>query len=269
MSWNRMGVAFSMTARELVRNRIGVALLFILPTLFYTLIVITTSGARNVPFELASTKDGLIMASARSEALVFMGLVATAFLSAFLALVLMQKHLQSTRRLVLCGYTAVEIVVARLTVLVVSILLIAGYVGALGRLFFAPLHAAKVVLGFVLVGFVYGCYGLLMGVVWRRELESIIAIILLVNIDVGWLQNPIFYATSIRKSFPKYLPAWFPTQVSMIGAFRDHDVGMLALWSLVYGAAFLLAALWIFHLRMRLHRDKTKPRAARTAITST
>jgi hypothetical protein len=255
MSWSRVRVAFAMTAKELVRNRIGVALLFILPTLFYTLIVITT-GERNVPFELASTKAGIIVASARSEALVFMGLVATAFLSAFLALVLMQKHLQSTRRLVLCGFTAFEIVVARLSVLIVSIVSIAGYVGALGRLFFSPLHPTKVILGFALVGFVYGCYGLLMGVLWRRELESIIAIILLVNIDVGWLQNPIFYTTSVRKSFPKYLPAWFPTQVSMVGAFRDDSVGMLAVWGVLYGAAFLLAALWIFHLRMRLHEAR-------------
>jgi hypothetical protein len=254
VNWNRVRVASAMTARELVRNRIGVALLFILPTLFYTLIVITT-GERNVPFELASTGEGLIIASARSEALVFMGLVATAFLSAFLALVLMQKHLQSTRRLVLCGYSAVEIVAARLSVLVVSIALIAGYVGAIGRFFFSPLHPWKVVLGFALVGFVYSCYGLLMGVLWRRELESIIAIILLVNIDVGWLQNPIFYSTSVRKSFPKYLPAWFPTQVSMVGAFTNHQIGMLAVWSLLYGSAFLLVALWIFHIRMRLHRD--------------
>ena len=76
-----------MAAGGLLGKPIGVALLFLLPTVFYTLMVITT-GERKVPFELASTGAGLIVASARAEALVFMGLVATAFLSAFLALVL-------------------------------------------------------------------------------------------------------------------------------------------------------------------------------------
>jgi type VI protein secretion system component VasF len=41
----------------------------------------------------------------------------------------------------------------------------------------------------------------------------------------------------------------------MVGAFTNHQIGMLAVWSLLYGSAFLLVALWIFHIRMRLHRD--------------
>ncbi len=102
------------------------------------------------------------------------------------------------------------------------------------------------VLGFILIGYVYGCYGLLVGAVFRSELEGILLIVLLTNIDVGWLQNPIFYSEAQNKAIIRWLPAFFPSQSSMISAFTDHSIWKSVLLSICYGSIFLIAALLVF-----------------------
>ena len=113
----------------------------------------------------------------------------------------------------------------------------------------------------MLVGYVYGCYGLLIGAVWRRELESIFTVILLTNIDVGWLQNPLFYTEAENKSFVRWLPAYWPSQAAMVGAFTDHGVGMAIVGALAYGTFFVLIAIIVFWRQLGVapsHSDRTK-----------
>ena len=102
----------------------------------------------------------------------------------------------------------------------------------------------------MLVGLVYGCYGLLVGTLVKRELEGILLVALLVNLDVGWLQNPLFYAGANNKQIIRYLPAYFPSQAAMVSAFSDHAIGGPLYGALIYAGIFLLLALVVFHLRM-------------------
>jgi len=105
--------------------------------------------------------------------------------------------------------------------------------------------------GLLLGGWVYGCYGLLVGSLFRRELEGILFVVLLAVIDVGWLQNPIYYEEAQNQAVIRSLPAYFPAQVSMAAAFTDHAVLRPMLGALAYGAGLLLAALGIHRWRVR------------------
>ena len=108
-----------------------------------------------------------------------------------------------------------------------------------------------VITGFILVGFVYGSYGLLVGSLLRGELEGILLITLLANIDIGWLQNPIFYAGALNKGLIRGLPAFFPSQLSNIAAFSEYGLSRAIAGSIFYGMVLLVLAMFIFWLRMR------------------
>lgn len=254
MRVNYIQTGWIMTVKELVRRRIVVVLFFLIPSLFYIITNLTTPQ-HPIVFKLASLSEEIVIrVSQLEEALVFMGLAATGLLGSFLALSLIQKNTRVNRRLVICGFQSSEIAVAKLAVLLGVIVIVGSYVAVLLLVFFQPRHLINLVLGFWLVGYVYGCYGLLIGSIFKRELEGILLIVLLTNIDVGWLQNPLFYAEAQNKIIIRYLPAFFPSQVSMVSAFSDYSILKPVLGSLVYGSIFVLVALIIFGLKMRISR---------------
>lgn len=247
---------WQMSNRELLRSRIALILLFVVPTLFFGIVALTTTD-RLVGFRLAALDDEpLIQVGERRQALIFMGLAAVGLLTSFLALNLMQRGAAANRRLVLAGYRPAELILAKLLTLGVVVLLVAAYVAVLLRLFFAPTHFVLMLVGLALGGYVYGCYGLLVGTLVRRELEGILLIVLLANIDVGWLQNPLFYAEAQNKGIIRALPAFFPSQASMIAAFTDYSVLVPLAGSLLYGSALLLLATGVYWWTMRLSTDR-------------
>jgi hypothetical protein len=260
-SLRRFGTALTLTAQELARNRVAVLMLFIIPTLFYTLVAVTTRTAK-IAFRLASVPGSpFVQVSERSSSLIFIGTAAVGLLTAFLALGLIQKNIESNRRLVLCGYRPVELIAAKFAVLLVVTAIIGAFVAELLPLFFAPERLVLVISGFALAGFVYGCYGLLVGAVFRRELEGVLFVSLLANIDAGWLQNPVYYAGAQNQVIIRLLPAYYPSQLSMTAAFTHHGVGRAVAGSLLYGGTFLAAALVVHFLRMRVRRPGKRGRS--------
>lgn len=252
LSYLRVGVA--MTARELLRSRFVLILLLLIPSLFYTIVALTTTE-RLIVFKLAAiSESSLIEVSERSESLIFIGTAVVGLLSSYLALGLIQKQSDVNRRLVLCGYRPSELIACKLAVMLGVILFVGTYVGGLLPIFFRPERLALAVLGFVLAGFVYGSYGLLVGAFLRRELEGILFIVLLANIDAGWLQNPVYYAGAQNRFIIRALPAFYPSQLSMIGAFTRGAVTRPVGASLTYGLVLLLVALAIYFVRMRVRR---------------
>jgi hypothetical protein len=252
LSYLRVGMA--MTARELLRSRLVLTLLLVIPSLFYSLVALTTTD-RLIPFKLAAISEkSFVEVSERSESLIFIGNAVTGLLASFLALGMIQKQSEVNRRLVLCGYRPGELIVSKLGVLLGVMVVVGIYVGGLLPIFFRPERFAPTVLGFVLAGFVYGCYGLLVGALFRRELEGILFIVLLANIDAGWLQNPVYYAGAQNQFIIRALPAFYPSQLSMIGAFTRGAVTRPLVAGLIYGLMLLLAALAVYFVRMRVRR---------------
>ena len=92
-----------MTVRELLRNRVVLIMLFVIPSVFYTLVALTTPD-RPIAFKLASvSEDTFVSVSQKSESLIFIGLAAVGFLTSFVAMTLSRRDVDVNRRLVVCG----------------------------------------------------------------------------------------------------------------------------------------------------------------------
>ena len=251
---DRILISVGMSARMLLRRRIVILLLAVIPAVFLGVVQMTSSD-RPLPFRLASLREEpMISVSEEGINFVFFAVASVGFLVSFLALNLIQKNKRAARRLILCGYSPAEILLAKLITLLTATLLIAAYVGLLTNFLYEVKHLGGFILGLVCIGFVYGCYGLLAGSLIKGELEGILIIVLLVNIDVGWLQNPLFYEGSQNQELIRYLPAYFPSQASVISAFTDYSGNTALTYAFLYGAVFLLLSLLIYYKTMKPRR---------------
>ena len=254
-----VATAAAMTARELARKRLVLVLALFVPAVLFAVAYATESN-QLVPVLLAAAPERARSIEELDLSLLFISIVATGLISAFFAASLIQRQLDANRRLVLCGFRASELIAARLAVLLGIIVFTALYTW-LGlalftslELFARPQFPAGVLLGITAGAFVYGCYGLLVGTLFRRELEAIFAIVVLINIDAGWLQNPIYYQNARSKWLIEALPAYYPSQIAFLSAFTSEHIGRLVAYALAYGGFFLLAALVLYAGRMRVTR---------------
>jgi hypothetical protein len=273
----RVAVAARLLLLDLARRRVALVILFVVPALF-DVVVLATSGKRDVEVTIATLVEegavihvsgtaedpmdpGLLdngsrLLEERALSLVFLGTAAVCFLACFLAFNLVHKRIEADARLVLAGLPAHELLLAKLLVLVALVLLLGAYETAAICPWVTPKHVFRLASGFALGGIVYGCLGLLVGAIAKHELEGIFGIVLLTNIDVGWLQNPVYYSTSEQRGFIAGLPGHYPTQLAITGAFSDALPAGTVSRSLAYGAAALLLALVAFGVRIRPARRR-------------
>jgi hypothetical protein len=248
----RILTALKLACLEIVRNRTAVLLILILPGLFETLIYITTP-TRVVSFDLPSLgPDASIDVPASAEAFIFMGVIAVAFIAGFVGLTLMQRSFHAQRRLVLSGFPIYQLFLSRLLTLLLLIVLVSIYTGCIVEAITHSSRFVGIVIGLALTGAVYGAYGLLIGALWKHSLESVLSIVLLTNIDVAWLQNPIFYTEATNRALIHYLPGYFPSQVAMVAAFTDGSVANAALGAGLYFLGLLLTAGLLAYRKLRV-----------------
>jgi hypothetical protein len=239
---------------EIMRNRMVLLLLIVLPALFYSIAWITLSGDRII-FILGSVKTKPVVPVVQEQlGLIFIGLAATGLIASFLALTLMQRNPLAKKRLVLCGYRPIELSAAIILVVLITMVIVSLYISLMALLFMRPAHLMGVIWGYILCGYVYGSYGLLIGALLKGELEGILLIVLLTNLDVAWLQNPIYYSGAQTKEVIEWLPAFFPSQTTMIAAFTDFSALGPGLAGFLYGTVLLLIAFFIFWYRIKLSK---------------
>ncbi len=88
---------------------------------------------------------------------------------------------------------------------------------------------------------------------FRGQLEGVLFIVLLANIDAGWLQNPVYYTAAQNTELIRRLPAFYPSQIAMVSAFAEEFSVMRPLMgSLAYGTAFAGLALVCFAKKMEI-----------------
>lgn len=172
MRGSHVYISFILVTKAMLRKRIIPILLVVIPAAFFIVIYLTTN--QNVfPFRLASiTKEVFLMVNARNISLVFFAIASTGFLTSFLALTLIQRNVAVNRRLIVCGYQPFDLFLSHLLVLLLLTVLISVYIAFSLTIFFEPLHLFNVFIGLVLAGWVYGCYGFLIGSLISGELEG-------------------------------------------------------------------------------------------------
>lgn len=232
------------TVKSLLRKRIFPVLMLVIPAVFF---VITDYTTTNMFFslKLASLPHVVVDVTLKQVALLYISLTVTGLLSAFTSMVLIQNQKSEHKRLVICGYKPSEILISKYILMMILIVIVSVYISGVTLFYFTPQHFAAVTFGFMLIGFVYGSYGVLIGSIFNGELEGVLFIVLISNLDISWLQNPVFYAAAPHKVFIRALPAFYPSQVSVVSAFSNESITKSILCSVLYGLVFLAVALLI------------------------
>lgn len=254
MKIERISTGLKMILLMLFRRRIILIALLVIPIVFLTIVELT-APSRIIPFRLASLDISVFIRRRLHDiALVFFAVTSSGFLVSLLSLNLMQIETDVNRRLILCGYHPFELLGANLLAMLLIILAVAIYVGSLVSCFLDISHYLYFVYGLMLIGFVYGCYGMLIGSLIKEKLEGVFFIVLLANIDAGWLQNPMYFAEAHNKVIIRYLPAYFPSQSAVIAALTDYSAIHARLMSLLWGSCLLLFVLLIFYTKMKIRK---------------
>jgi hypothetical protein len=254
MNTIRILTGLTMILKMLLRRRIVLIALALIPIVFLSVVHMTASP-KIIPFRLASLDENIfIEESQKVISMVFFSCTATGFLVSFLALNLIQIDNDVNKRLIICGSHPFELLLSNLFSLIIMTFSIALYIGLLIRLFVSLDHLLLYILGLTLMGFVYGCYGLAVGTLIRGKLEGVFFIVMLANIDAGWLQNPMYYAEAQNNVIIRYLPAYFPSQSAIIAAFTDYSGAGVRFSALIYGAGFLIVSLLVFYNKMRIKK---------------
>ena len=253
MRWRLIIISLLMHFRMLFRRKIVLILLAGIPCLFIFMVHLTSSS-KDVVFQLGiASKKTLITTPEINIALVFVTMATIGFLSAFLSLSLVQQNKHINRRLVISGYHPSEVILSVTIVIILMIFLLVVYIGLIIWFLFQPMHPFNMMLGFFLTGLVYGGYGMMVASLVKRELEGTLLVVLLANIDAGWLQNPIFFSEARNKLIIKALPAYSPSQVSIASAFTDVSIQSSLVDCVLYLIAFTGVAVIIFYYRMRIN----------------
>jgi hypothetical protein len=259
MRTKRVTYYLALLFKETFRNRITLLLLFLIPAVFYLIAVYTTSEIPILIRIASAPKEAVIMMKPKNLGLIYIGLAAAGFITSFIALNLMQRNTLAKKRQILCGYSTFELSLAQFIFIISVVLVLGFYTCGLGLFLMTPKYVSGVILGYILCGFVYGSFGLFIGALFKKELEGILVIVLLANLDIGWLQNPIYYAASPNKFIIKLLPGFNPSQVAVISAFTDYSTGNQIIYSLIYGSVFLILSIIIFGFKMKTYGRDLNP----------
>ena len=240
----RVGTALRSGATELRRTPLLLALLVVAPAyVIYVFTAVAPSGAATLHLGGDSVTTTLDVAFPA-----FTTPMTAALLSGITGLFLMQTAAAADSRLVVAGYRAHQVVLARLAVLVgVAGVATAVSVGVMLTAF-TPELLAPFLAGTVLTALVYGMLGVLVGVLLDRLL-GVYLILFGSMIDLFIFQNPMATDTP---AVARLLPGHYPLDLAMEAGFAGSvDFTALGL-SLAYLGGLTLAATVAFFREMRV-----------------
>ena len=234
---------YKLTALELLRNKLGLLLLFVIPTCFLA-VVEWTSGEGLLPIKLYFFEHiAEVLLNQKEISLVFMSAAVGGFLMSYYAIILFQQDFEYYRYCISMGLSPKVFVASRFSFFITLVVVMAAFITVVMRGMMNFHNIPLALVGFILLGLIYGAYGGIVGVLSKDFMVAILFVVLLANIDAGWLQNPVFYSTAQETEFIRWLPAFFPCQFIFSSVFSGKTNIWALLMSLVY-ASVLFAALF-------------------------
>lgn len=253
MPAKRLITAFSMTAHEFLRRRGMLALMVGLPVVGFALIFLALP---RTPASLEAVDGGVTVNIETDQVQLFGGvssLIYVGLLSSVTGLYLLQSALRADRRLLLSGYSPIQLVTARIAFLVLMDLALTIFLVGLARIFFVPRQFPAYVLAVFWAAVIYSFYGGLIATAVRSELAGIIAVLFLSNIDVGYLEIP-GYSTVLDEWWSRLLPGYFPVQLAIDAAYTARPEKFLqSFWSIPHGIAVAGVMLFAYDRATHIH----------------
>jgi hypothetical protein len=240
-----------LSALELWRNPLGLVLLAVIPAVFIGTIWWTASQDA-VPLKIFFGNETLqVLLTQRQVGLVFVSAAVSGFLAAYYALILFHNDFGYFRFCAFMGLSPLLFTAARFAAFLgVTAVLAAVTTLGLGRVT-ALEQPFTVFVGFLLIIVIYGAYGGIVGILSRSFMPALLWIVLLAQLDAGWLQNPVYYSAAQDSRLIHWLPAFHPCQVVFSAAFTAHDNGAALGAALVWAVATIAVLIVSVQLRMR------------------
>lgn len=241
----RIGVALRYGFRDYRRNLVLWVLLVGLPIVFITLSIAVTPDDP-APVELVEgRRRGLQILSMTDLHGAIMVPITVGFLAGLAGLFVALGSADGDRRLVLAGYRPLEVLAARLGVIVFAALLTTGVALAVTGASFTPQSWLTFATANILTAVTYGMIGVLAGP-RLGLLGGLYVMLALPFIDIGIAQNAMFDAAP--PSWAAFMPGHGAIRVMLDGAFTPSldEYGALAL-ALAWLAAVTALAAAQFH----------------------
>jgi ABC-2 type transport system permease protein len=241
---SRVGAAVRAGALELRRTPLLLALLVVAPAyVIYLFTVVAPDGQA-----VLEVGGDAIQTTLPKAFPAFTTPMTAALLTGVAGLFLMGTAADADARLVIAGYRAYEVVLARLGLLVAIASVASAVSVGVMLTAFSPDALGWFVVGVGLTALVYGMVGVLAGVVLDR-LAGVYLILFGSMIDLFVFQNPL--ATDAPDA-AALLPGHYPLQVAMKAGFTGSVDGATLVWGLVYLAGLTALATLAFAVNGRL-----------------
>ena len=263
--WYRYLTATRYALSEQVRNRMALLLLVIfVPTWDYLFWLVITDDPLGF---LVRATNVFIQVSGRDLSLLTAGLYAITLIVGFMLFTSTRRNTQFDRRLVLCGYPQLQLILAKSTALFAVAVMVSLYTSVVLLAFWRPASLPLVWLGFLCAALIYGTLGLLLGVLVRGELEGFFLIIMVSLIDTS-LQNPLGNPLA-NQDFLRWFPSYAPMKFVVAGAFNQGIPWLYLLYSLVWPLGFALLGFAVFLWKTRKRRVHAMPPSTSATLSPT
>ncbi|HEY1332454.1 MAG TPA: hypothetical protein VGH10_13410 [Actinomycetota bacterium] len=223
----RLIMVAEMQGRDLLRRRLALILLIVLPLAFYA--ALTTSDRHQ-----AVIPGGIAIAFAVGGASIFSVL----------------SSRQADQRLVLAGFGPWELVAGRLMFLEVLGLPVAGASAAVMAAVSSPEHPWMLGLAVWLVAFIAVPFGLTIGTLVPQELEATLVLIGVVGIQLSLSGNAVV---------ARVLPFWGARRLIDVALGGSFSIPRLILACMAYAALLFALSLILMTGRLRVRRPVPMP----------
>lgn len=242
---------YKQTWKELIRNKLGLLLLFVIPTIFLAVVEWTTgTGVFSIKLHFYG-QIRQITSNIREVSLIFIAAAICGFLMSYYAVLLFHKDFEYFRFFISMKLSPATFIYSRFCFFFSMVAVLGIYTTLLLRSMMSFSQIWSAFLGFLLLGAVYGAYGAIIGILTKDFMIAILFIALLANIDAGWLQNPVYYATAQQSEFIRLLPAFYPCQFILSAVFSKAINVWAAFMSCLYAALLFGFLFFIIHFKVK------------------
>jgi hypothetical protein len=247
--YRQFGTALRFSLRNQSRNRLAALLLVAFVPVWYGL-MFAMVGHQRLSFRLFAT-GAVLGVDGGHLTLISAGLNALSLIVGFTVFDAVRKTLVFDRRLVSAGYRQAALIGAKTLSVGIVAAGVAAYAALVLLVFWRPAPAAwlAILAGYAVIALTYGAFGLLLGVLVKRDLEGFFLIIMGGLLDT-FLQNPLGNPLANRPVL-RWFPSFGPMQFAVGGSFGHTALWGHLLLGLAWAAGFTLCGLAVFGLRTR------------------
>ena len=244
---HRLLVVLKMFFLELGRRKLSLLFLLAMPMIFFFVMYFTTEEALTPIRLFNGTEDVVWQVSDRLLTALVMGSLGICATASFAALTMIMGGIPTTRRLMLCGYRASQLLLARVLLLAVIMLTSTLIFSGVMLLLIKVNNRGLVFLGLFLVGLVGICLGNLLGLFFNQEFQASVGLLAVLGSEVAMAMR----SADVERFFPMH----YPLEIIKMGAFTQATNAFpFVLGSLGYSLVLLAVSLTIWSCRTQIHR---------------